>query len=359
MSPSPNRHDIRAIEVEASAWIAQLNSDEFSEADLAALREWSARSLAHHAALKRLASIWSELDILATLPGEPLSAQTSSAQPKLRWTPFWVAHASIVFLAFIGAALWMGFIPGRDAQAPVSFHATNVGEQRTVTLADHSTIRLNTNTFLEVDYGSHERRVRLVKGEALFTVAKDATRPFVVHAAANTVRAIGTQFSVRLLQDDVEVLVTEGKVTLTRSLVDGARSDNLGRRDAVLSAAETAWIDDRPAVSMAISQIPPAELQRRLSWTTGILEFNGEPLERVVAEVGRYTSLHIRIAQPALRQLPVGGRFRVGETQALFDVIEAGFGAKVIHDADGVLITMEPPVSRSPPKDSLEQQHPH
>lgn len=352
MTIRSERGDVRAIEVEAAAWIAQLNSDRFSDADQAALREWCARSLAHREALQRLGGIWAELDALAALPAELSSARTSRDAPaRLRWNPFWMAHATALALAVIGAGIWVGYGTSPNSRdAPVGFYATNIGEQKTVVLADLSTLRLNTNTFVEVDYRPQERRVRLVKGEALFTVAGNESRPFIVYAAANSVRAVGTQFSVRLLRDNVEVLVTEGRVAVTRSILD-ARTRGGTARTSVLEQEQTAVIDDRVAAPIEISTVASAEVQRRLSWTTGVLEFNGEPLEKVVAEVGRYTPLRIRIAQPALRQLPVGGRFRVGETQALFDVIEAGFGAKVSYDTDGVLITMDPARARnsSPP----------
>lgn len=343
MTARSTASDIGAIEVEAAAWIAQLNSDRFADADKVALREWCARSQAHREALNRLGGIWAELDALAVLPAElPVAHRPRDSRARLRWNPFWVAHSAALALVVIGSTVWVGYASlQRYRDAAVGFYATSIGEQKTVVLADESTIRLNTNTFVEVDYGPGERRLRLVKGEALFTVAKRASWPFVVHAAANTVRALGTQFSVRLLQDNVEVLVTEGEVALTRSIVE-SQPRGAGVGTSVLGQKQTAVIDDRAAIPIEIATVPTTEIHRRLSWTTGVLEFNGEPLEKVVAEVGRYTPLHIRIAQPALRQLPVGGRFRVGETQALFDVIEAGFGAKVIYDADGVLITMDP-----------------
>ena len=78
----------------------------------------------------------------------------------------------------------------------------------------------------------------------------------------------------------------------------------------------------------------------RLSWATGMLEFRSEPLERVIAEVDRYTPLKIEIRDPQLRALPVSGRFRVGDTQAVFDALENGFGATAVREGDVVIITL-------------------
>lgn len=334
--------DVRAIEVEAAGWIAQLNGDRISEADRAALREWCARSQAHREALRRLSGVWAELDVLAELPGALRVERSDRDVPaRLRWNRFWLAHAAALALVIVGSVIWISnlVVPGfRDS--PVELYATDIGEQRTIELVDHSTIHLNTNSLVEVDYAPRERRVRLVKGEALFEVERNEGRPFVVYAAANTVRAIGTRFLVRLIRDDVEVVVSEGSVELTRP-VTGRGSSEPDQQTLVLIPKQTTRIDERLADPMKIVTVDSHKLERRLAWTTGVLEFDGEPLSEVIAEVARYTPLRIEIAQAELGQMPVGGRFRVGETEALFDVIEAGFGAHVVYEEDGVLITLD------------------
>jgi transmembrane sensor len=339
LSPEPT--DVRAIEVEAGAWIAQLDKGEFSEADRAALREWCARSKAHREAIGRLGGIWAELEALGPFMKQMSVASATASSPieRLRWSPFWAAHAAAAAVVVIGVSMWLVNVSSPQLHdPPVQLYETSIGEQRTIVLADHSTMRLNTNTLVEVDYRVRERRVRLVKGEALFDVAKDHTRPFIVYAGADTVRAVGTRFSVRLQQENVEVVVSEGQVAFSRAVVD-SRTGGVTAQTSVLRQKQTAWIDDRASTPIEITTIGNKETERRLSWATGVLEFNGEPLEKVVAEITRYTPLHIRIAQPELRRMPVGGRFRVGDTEALFDAVRASFGVRVIYDADGVLLT--------------------
>jgi transmembrane sensor len=265
------------------------------------------------------------------------------AQPAgLRWNSFWAAHAAVLLLAVTtGLFVWRDHLPGAGKAEPaVQIYATQVGELQTLQLADRSFARLNTNTLVEIDYRLNERRVRLIKGEALFDVAKDPDRPFVVYAGANTVRAVGTRFAVRISQQDVEVLVSEGDVELT-----GAASGGSGPTRPVLISSlrprQAARIETDAAAGtpVHIETIEPREVIRRLSWATGVLEFDGEPLAQVIDEVSRYTPLRIQIGDPSLRELPVGGRFRIGDTQALFDVLENGFSATVIRDGDVVTIT--------------------
>jgi transmembrane sensor len=328
-----------AVESEAAAWIAQLNGEHWSEPDQAALREWCSRSPAHREALKRLGSIWAELDGLPAMRAALEATAPAATERRFRWNGFWAAHAAVLGVAVIGVSLWVALAVRGEGDRAVEFYATNVGQLQTIELRDHSTVRLNTNSLLEVTYRPDERRVRLVKGEALFEVAKDPKRPFLVNAAGSTVRAVGTRFSVRIRQDDVEVTVSEGVVALARSSNEATIIRAPDARAALVRPNEIAMLRDRAADPVKIASVDVHELERRLAWTAGILEFDGEPLEKVVAEISRYTPVKITIADAELRQIPVGGRFRVGETQALFDVIEASFGAKLVYEGDGVLIT--------------------
>jgi transmembrane sensor len=342
MSQRAEWMDQSAVEVEAAAWIAQLDAGGLSDADKAALREWCARSEAHRHALRRLGAIWSELDQLAVLP-ELAARPPAVARPaRLKWNAFWAAHAAVVLVAvMIGLFVWTHYLPGIGlVEQPVQIYATQVGEVKPLQLVDRSFAHLNTDSLVEIDYRANERRVRLIKGEALFDVAKDPDRPFIVYAGANTVRAIGTRFAVRISQKDVEVVVSEGKVELTRAAAGGSGPSRPVPISS-LRAQQTARLDAdaRAGAPVHIETVDAGELARRLSWATGVLEFDGEPLEKVVEEVSRYTPLRIEIGDPSLRQLPVGGRFRVGETQALFDVLENGFHATVTRDGDVVTIT--------------------
>jgi transmembrane sensor len=336
--------DMSAVEVEAAAWIAQLDSGRCSAADEVALREWCARSDANRDALPRLDAIWSQLDELVVLESR-LMTQPERQTPatRRRWTPSWAAYAAAAVLALlIGALVWTGRIPGiGDVDPPVRIYATQIGELKTIELADGSIAQLNTDTLLEIGYRTDERRVRVVRGEALFDVAKDVERPFVVSASATMVRAVGTQFAVHLAQDqDVEVVVSEGLVELAH-----ARSGGSGAAQPVaisrLRPRQVAHIAAAAAVPVRIQTIDAGELARRLLWTTGMLEFRGEPLERVIAEVGRYTPLKIEIHDPQLRALPVSGRFRVGDTQALFGALENGFGATAVREGGIVIIALD------------------
>jgi transmembrane sensor len=225
-------------------------------------------------------------------------------------------------------------------------------------LADGSEIIMNTNSQIRVDYGDAYRHVHLLQGEALFIVAKDAGRPFRVYAGDGRIEALGTAFSVYLNGEDVNVTVTEGSVSLasvnpSRPNLARPAKNATQRREATgstpdlehglieslgtLTAGQVATIRSSVAETAAggigaleiVAPIPADELAERLAWREGILMFSGDRLEDVINEVGRYTTISIEIPDPAIRDVRIGGRFPVGETDVMFSALESNFNISV------------------------------
>jgi transmembrane sensor len=191
-----------------------------------------------------------------------------------------------------------------------------------------------------------------VKGEAHFNVEHDANRPFEVLAGHRVVKAIGTAFSVYRSHDKIEVMVSEGKVELAivelamqeqekaspfapagqTKVNTSANSPAHGKMKVIasLQAGQSVSLPSNAVtLSTPVKEHAVGELARKLSWLDGKLVFAGESLEEVVAEVSRHTSVVIEVADPNLRKLRIGGQFKAGETDALFDVLESGFGVKI------------------------------
>ena len=323
------------IEAEAAAWIVQLDGGPMADQDRQALREWVGRSPQHYATLHRLADVWGELNALTALEDiareesaepAPAPAVGRSNEPKQLGVMAAAAAALVLVLAGLGALTIMS--PPPSASALETLHSTRVGEQKSVQLADGSHIQVNTNSVVEVDYGSEERRIRLVRGEAMFKVAHDAARPFIVDAGGNSVRALGTAFAVRMEGARLEVSVAEGVVELTAPLAPEEPGESAVEdvRSHQLTALQTAVLLDGAA---DVRDVAESEMHRTLAWRDGMLVFQGEPLAEVVGEVSRYTPLHIVIDDAELSDLRVGGYFGVGEIDDLFKALEDGFGVRV------------------------------
>ena len=368
--------DRKAIEEEAAAWLIKLDGDRAPSAEeLAALREWLERSPVHRQQLDKLADFWAKLNVLTEL-AVPLAHAEGRANRSLiasfrhaipQFGRAGLATAVIVIGISVAATFWFRPDPSLSSNG---FYATAVGQQQSTTLADGSVVLLNTNSQFKVDYNNEYRNIRLLQGEAHFTVAKNPARPFRVYAGNGRVQAVGTAFSVYLKDNAIDVTVTEGEVSLasfnrpstnrlprqgaapgtdqssgSNAIVDIGIVDVLG----IIKAGESATIRSAPDADTvstinAIETVEPQEMAKRLSWREGMLTFSGDPLEVVVEEISRYTTVSIEFSDPAVRAIRIGGRFPIGETDAMFAALEANFGLRVnrlSHDRVMVSATEE------------------
>jgi transmembrane sensor len=319
------------IEQQAREWLIRLDGDEpLSHAQRRALEEWVNRSTAHRDALMRLAKYWKQANTLtdlgALLPA-PSAQQKSGSGHGKAW--LWVAASAGLAAIFIVAwpVYWTPMGVNRT-------YTTAVGEQKTVPLPDGSSIALNTDSRIEVDYSLHLRSIRLARGEALFSVTHDPARPFQVYAANEIVRAVGTAFAVQVEAGGVNVTVTNGAVDVSaadRSPPDVVRDRRVpvppSRSLGQLKAGQTSTI--RPSTQrLEVRELAAPELDRRVAWHDGFLVFSGQSLGEVVGQVNRYSPVRLEIADPQLSSISIGGRFRVGDLDAVLGVLHDNFGVQ-------------------------------
>jgi transmembrane sensor len=202
-----------------------------------------------------------------------------------------------------------------------------MGKQETVPLADGSSIVLNTDSAVRTNYSRRERVVYLQRGEALFDVEPDPTRPFMVHAGGKTFRAVGTVFALRLNDSGVKLTVSEGLVEISGVGPAGAPQRVAALHDAQIVGAEA-----------EVHALDEEALSRSLAWRRGFLAFKGETLGYVVSEISRYTPTEFVFENPELRDIRIGGYFAVGEVDGLLAALEGSFGIDVRRDAQGRII---------------------
>ena len=342
-----NVHPIQSPEViraEARAWVLKFSSDTGpSQADIASLRQWASRNPAHRSALEQAEKFWQDADMLKEL-AVPVSRSRKQFRLDLVLAGFHrlagvfgsinraPAFAAVMLVAItLAVSTWLWVIPGSVVNGT---YRTAIGEQKTLALADGSQILLDTNAGVTIDYNEQSRSIHLHHGKAHFDVVPAQDLPFEVYAGVGMVRAVGTSFSVYLSDQDIEVVVDEGKVELARvqapATDTGAPIDTPRIANVFLSLekGQSASFNETREEKKAL---PRSALSQKLAWREGLLIFTGDPLHEVVAEVSRYTATRIEISDPALGDLAIGGRFRVGELDALFDSLETGFGVQVSH----------------------------
>ena len=330
------------VEAEAADWIARLDRGGLSKDECHALREWVERSPEHYALLNRFASIWQDLDGLADIleETEPPVTVNDMERKQRRLTLFpGAAITAVIFAVVIGI-----FIVNNDYFRPVSLggqpaqvsYLTAIGEQRTVTLQDGSRTQLNTDTEINVDFDDQYRRVHLVKGEALFEIAPKASWPFLVYAGTNVIHVVSTAFVVKMIEDQVEVTIKEGRVEL-KSFHGGTwneHDNNMSLFSTVVNTSQTAIIDRRKHV---LKHNTKEEIERKLAWREGLIIFSGEPLNRVVEEISRYIPVKFVITDPELNGVRIGGIFRIGDTAAMLDILETGFDVNISRSGNNLV----------------------
>ena len=195
-------------------------------------------------------------------------------------------------------------------------HATGVGGRKRVALADGTVVILNTATAVSVDYSGKERRVVLHDGEALFEVAKDANRPFIVVAGDVEVRAVGTAFVVRLKDACEHVTVSEGTVEV-----------KIGSRPAIkVEAGQRLGVGEGDRFKLRTVDIDAAT-----AWQRGKLIFNRRPLDSVVTELQRYRAGRIVVLGERLKALEVTGVFDLDDTDRILRTIEETTKARIVN----------------------------
>lgn len=202
---------------------------------------------------------------------------------------------------------------------------TRKGEVRQFALKDGSVVTLNTSSAVALSFSQHLRKVRLLGGEALFDVAHDKARPFVVLAGATSIRAIGTSFTVRHLPDEaVQVLVSDGVVEVSRT---DATPPRPMRVSAGMRAVSTANGSAGAAMALSATAVSETELHRALAWREGHLAFEGETLAAAANEFARYSDTRIVVEDPALAREEIAGLYQatdpVGFAQSVASSLDA------------------------------------
>lgn len=321
--------EVKSIDTQAAEWMALLDGDAPTSADRKAFGEWVQADPAHRQAFEDMVAFYDDMNILtqAVLPREQPEASGRGARRGFAWAG---AAALCTWLLVVALLPLLNASGGRE-------YVTAVGEQRHIDLPDGSSVLLNTNSRLTVSFQEDSRRLDLLQGEAHFEVFHNPQRPFEVYAAGGLVRAIGTAFSVHMQKLEVEVLVTEGVVEIDRAEPPKEEAPIAAREEPItkVAAGNVALFDREAGERIQLSVAD--EIEKRVSWHQGLLAFENEPLAAVVEEVGRYTTLKIVIPERATREIKVGGLFKAGDTEALFEALKDGFNLHVEKVSDDVV----------------------
>jgi transmembrane sensor len=345
--------DPRRSREEASLWLARLDRG-LSDDERSGLRDWL-RDAMNNRAFMEMGKLWRGLEIISVLSELfPLNPEVLNPRSRRSFPSIALAAIAAACISAVGTLFLAGDTPWSvfSARAPAvpmfsETSRTSVGEKRVVRLADASMVTLNTNSRIAVFYASLARDVYLSYGEAQFNVARDPARPFNVYAGKRVLQSSGASFNVRVFADDnVELIVTDGQVKVlnvpSRPMIDSPQRlrDNFMQVDTLVSAEELALVDP---VTQTVRKLEPSEVDAKLAWQRGEVVFQGEPLEQAVREVGRYTTTRFVIGDEKLRDLRVGGYYKIGDEDSFLASLRENFLVDWQRDPDGrVVLTALP-----------------
>jgi transmembrane sensor len=384
----------KRVAEEAAEWWVTLQGD-VSRAQREQYVDWLRESSVHVAEMLHVAQVhgaleefqrWSRIPIdgsreerenIVTLASavHPPEAQPRRSETRPRRRFVWTVAAALLVITSTAALL---LFSGRGGVIQ-----TERGERREVALADGSVVQVDPETRLRIKYEEHVRRVFLDHGRALFHVAKNTERPFLVESNNTTVRAVGTAFAVEQ-QDDESVLVTvaEGKVAvfptqalsaavpatpnsvgsaeMHRNMSTGSSAHPLAeisspagepRSEAVSTSAHLPngsvpeiYLTANQQVSVGHSGSAEAvhaiDSGRALAWAEGRLIFENSSVGDAVQQFNRYNRIQIVVNDTDLAHRPISGVFSAADPESFAAFLQSVARVRVTH-SDNADITID------------------
>src|SRR5579859_142848 len=278
--------DVRVAE-DAARWFAKLQGESATAADWLAFERWLQSAPLHAKAYERLEGLWIDLEyspIAKDLGGRPLVAARRRARSARRVSlnrRAWLGGGAVL-AASVGAAIGLGvWTSGGVAQT----YETHAGQIRDVALADGTHIRLNESSKIVVRLGRDARRVQVADAEAVFDVAHDARRPFLITVADRQIRVVGTEFNLRHRADLLDLTVRRGVVEVrSAATLDAAPTRVAVGQELIHTAGQSA------------SLLKVSDPDQIFAWTNGQLIYRDQSLSDVAADLSRRFATPVRAA---------------------------------------------------------------
>lgn len=301
----------------AALWCLRLSEGELDEREWAEFEAWL-DAPGHADLFQEAALVWQTSGALGDLP-EVIALRTKALDRfrrsnELRWlrvpprrTARTIGYAAALLLTLGVTLFWYGNRPQE--------YATGIGERQLAILKDGSHLSLDAATAVNVRIKDESRQIELVEGRAKFDVAKDRLRPFTVAAGDKVIVAVGTSFSVELVDGKVRVILYEGQVEVRDRSDTGQVAAATARRRLLRPGNELVGVIG----SNAPPQIVKPDLSQSLSWEHGLINFDGEPLASAVERMNRYSSRRLKLGDHATGTIRIEGIFKAGDLDAFVE----------------------------------------
>lgn len=312
------------IDEQAAMWLVKLDSGNFSAQSRADLKNWLAADPKHQEALTAMMNVWDDIDgSLALVNDEKLTEDVHFSDvliPVLKPLSIAASVCIVCIFVFLNSAF----------NVEKNTYATRIGEQLQTKFSDGSVMHLNTNSQIETEFSKDKRLIKLLKGEALFDVAHDKERPFIVYAGDRLVQAVGTKFSVQLTPKKVDVMVAEGKVVMSETSMN-QELKNIVEINISNIKIDDIFISQEQEVTLRTGQtqqqtfVKTSHVEQSLAWLDGKIIFKDEKLINVINEVNRYIDQEILLYDSLLQERRISGNFNITDREALIEALTLSF----------------------------------
>ncbi|MBD8688382.1 MULTISPECIES: FecR family protein [unclassified Rhizobium] len=298
-------------------------------AELETFQVWLAACPSHADSFERVKNLWTfpetlvaskrlqdEYDTVGSTTGSP-KEPTNHAGVRRRYA--FAAAASILLIAGT-SQMMLVFL-----RLPTADFTTQVGEISTVQLPDGTTMQLNSDSAVALDFSATKRGVRIIQGEAWFDVVHNETAPFRVNGQFSTTTVTGTAFDVRVGTNNDTVKLERGSVYLTHKREE--------IRPVHLLPGQTAR-----ATEQGISDALPTGNDETMAWREGRIVFTEKPLREALDEISRYWNSQVFVLNRSILDIPVSGNYRVESAKDALNGIVSAVGGKVTFLPGGITI---------------------
>jgi transmembrane sensor len=348
MTALSDDHD-KAPRAQAIQWFVTLQSGTVSRAQQEEFADWLCRSPVHIEEYLQLTALQGDLARLPELKSISLDQLLAEASAGPLTEPVIDLHVGSdrrgerplsipqpcagrarsrfrkarAYVGIAAALVAVAIVVAWRSQEGTEHYDTAIAEQRLLSLSDGSRVQLNVQSELSARVTATLRDLSLTEGEALFEVAKDATRPFRVHTPQATIDVMGTQFDVHVRNGQTEVTLLEGNVRIQTAADEST---------VTLQPGQKLVITAREAMLPTPQQ---ADITVATAWTRHRLVFEDTPLSEVVAEFNRYSRQQLVIRDARLRAKRITASFDAGNTQTFSASLEVAADTHVRRQPDG------------------------
>ncbi len=316
---------------EAAQWVSVLNTGSPKVADNQAFLKWINASSKHQQAYQKMTEAWqltSQLDQIPEFIHEIDQNCTQRAAPH-NYAHFFAFAACLLLM--IGA-FSLNYLPAQYEPQLQSF-STAVGETKSITLKDGSVLSLNTDTQIDIRFTAKQRYLKLIKGEALFDVASNPDRPFIVNTGDGRVQAVGTAFNIKKQARTTSVTITEGVVLIETNGINQSIQVTANHH-VVLEPYHTPVVHN-------------ANIGRLLAWQNQQLIYSQAPLKQVIEDLNRYLAVPVSLAPVstfdtgAIDALKVDGTLNVNDPEEALTALLASFDLELVNNGHNPQIRLQ------------------